>query len=132
MKKVFILVVLVYLSACSSLEQYDSRIFVDNKKIDEISYFLNRLECHDLFDMCVTKNFDMYISKNNDTLVMQNQDMKLLIFNYTKQEFTTIQLNQAHQTYFLKYNPVEQEDIEGNKKILSAINQARLSLGYEY
>lgn len=132
MKNVFISFIIVFLSACSSVDQFNNRIFVDNKNIEKITYFLNRLECHDLFNKCVTKDFDMYISKNNDTLVMQNQDTKILIFNYPKQEFTTIQLNQEHQIYFLKYKPVNQRDIEGNKKISLALAQARLSLGYEY
>lgn len=131
MKKVFILFVVVWLTACSSGAQYNNHIFVDNNDIEEISYFLNRLECHDMFDKCVTKNFDMYISKNNDTLVMQNSDNKIIIFNYN-QVSSTIQLNQGHETYFFKSNPQDVVTLEENKKIMKVIGQARSSLGYDY
>ncbi len=131
MKSFFISIIIICLCACTSINQVKN----DNsmvKNIEKINYFLNRLECHDIFDKCVTKNFDMYISKNNNTLIIENKDKKLIIFSYKNLDFINAQLDEKNRIYFLKENPQTSIELNGNKKILLTINQARESLGYNY
>ena len=100
MHKIFIFFV-VFLCACSSTEQYDNHENM-TKNIDQIKYFLNRLECHEMFDKCVTKNYEMYISKNNSTLVIENTNNKLIVFFGSRTNPTVYQLKSYDKLLFYK------------------------------
>lgn len=126
MHKIFIFFV-VFLCACSSTKQYDNHENM-TKNIDQIKYFLNRLECHEMFDKCVTKNYEMYISKNNSTLVIENTNNKLIVFFGSRTNPTVYQLESYDKLLFYKGNVETKQDQLDNKYIADVIYEMVESL----
>lgn len=98
------------------------------KNIDQIKYFLNRLECHEMFDKCVTKNYEMYISKNNSTLVIQNTNNKLIVFFGSATKPTVYQLESFDKLLFYKANVENTQDQQDNQYIADVIYEMVESL----
>lgn len=126
MMKVLVILVVIILSGCTSLKSVDAIDIMDSQ-LDDISYFLNRLECFDKYDMCQTNGFEMYISKNNDTLFAKNSRETLTVF-IDKGTYTVYQLNINYDTLFFTSNPTTQSDRFDNACIANLINDMAESL----